>query len=91
MVTGQMNVYGPESLKISILTKGNDCLYLPLEYHFSADMVCTGVTTNADFISYHRELERKGVLRRKFDSSYLEEMRKQLRYWDGKKFVKARR
>jgi len=87
MVTGQMIVTAPDSLKIVILTKVNDRLYLPLEYHFNPEMVCTRVTTNPDFISYHREMERKGLLKRKYDSSYLEEMRKQLRYWDGEKFV----
>jgi len=87
VVAGMFSFAAADTLVISILTKVNERMYVPLEYHFNPEMVCTGVTTNQEFINYHREMEKKGFLKRKYDGSYLEEMRKQVRYWDGEKFV----
>lgn len=84
---GRMLFPSPDTLKVSIYTKINDRTYLPLEYHFDARMRCVAVTTSPEFINYHRELEGKGLVNRKFDQSYLENMRTQVRYWDGERFV----
>lgn len=85
--TGLFKFLSDDTLQIVIHTKVNDRAYLPIEYYFDADMRCVRVTTSPEFISYHRERERKGLVKRTYDASYLEDLRRQIRYWDGEKFV----
>jgi hypothetical protein len=85
--TGLFKFLSDDTLKIVIHTKVNDRAYLPIEYYFNAEMRCVRVSTSPEFISYHREQERKGLVKGKYDASYLEDLRTQIRYWDGEKFV----
>lgn len=58
-----------------------------LFYYFDSTMKCVRVDADDRYIIFHRQLEAEGKLTRKVDYEYFEDLRRQVQYWDGEKFV----
>jgi hypothetical protein len=53
-------------------------------------MNCTQVDGEDNFVTFHNQLVREEKLTRQLDNQYYENLRKEVQYWDGEKFVKTR-
>ncbi len=62
----------------------NYCLY----YFFDRDMNCVKVGEDDKFTALHQKLEAEGKLTKKLNKQYYEDLRKNVLYWNGVKFVK---
>lgn len=56
-------------------------------YFFDSNMNCVKVGDNDIYTAFHEKLEAEGKLTNKLDGKYYEELRKNILYWDGEKFV----
>lgn len=61
----------------------------PLEmlYHLDAALSCWKVVPNDLHLAEHRRLLAEGKLTREPDAAYFEELRRGVRYWNGREFV----
>ena len=60
------------------------CLY----YYFDSKMNCVKIGDDDKLTALHQKLEADGKLTKKLDKQYYEDLRKNVLYWDGEKFVK---
>jgi hypothetical protein len=58
-------------------------------FDFDEHLNCIKVRGGDELVDLHRSLEKDGKLKKKLDSSYFEELRRGVRYWDGEKFVEG--
>ena len=56
-------------------------------YYFDVAMRCVRVDANDYFVKAHQQMAEKGNLLNKLDKKYYDELRENIRYWDGEKFV----
>jgi len=56
-------------------------------YYFNAAMKCVRVDANDYFVKAHQQMVETGKLIKKLDERYYEELRDNIKYWDGEKFV----
>ncbi len=59
------------------------CLY----YFFDNQMNCAKVGEDDKFTALHQKFEAQGRLTKKLDKQYYEDLRKDVLYWDGERFV----
>lgn len=57
-------------------------------FDFDKHMNCVKVRPADDFSNVHHIFEKEGKVMKKLDAKYLEDLRREVLYWDGEKFVK---
>lgn len=75
-------------LQVSIAERFNET-WVPLVYELNDSMRCIRVAENDLFTQMHQKLKAQGKVTSSLDSTYYEDLRKGVRYWDGKKFVET--
>lgn len=58
-----------------------------IHYYFDSSLRCVKVRVSDGFASVYKRLENEGKVSRKLDEQYVEDLRKQVLYWDGERFV----
>jgi hypothetical protein len=58
-----------------------------LLYFFNRSMECVRVDGSDQFVAFHKKMEAEKKLTKKLDAQYYEDLRRQVQYWDGDKFV----
>ncbi|MBM4161870.1 MAG: hypothetical protein FJ217_12340 [Ignavibacteria bacterium] len=56
-------------------------------YYFDTSMRCVRVRGSDHFAAAHRQLENEGKLKRTLDGAFFEDLRRQVLYWNGERFV----
>jgi hypothetical protein len=56
-------------------------------YHLDERLSCTKVVPSDVHLAEHRRLLAEGKLTRQPDAAYFEELRRGVRYWNGREFV----
>jgi len=57
-------------------------------FSFDNEMRCIKVRGGDEYVDLHRSLEKEGKIKSKLNEEYFEGLRREVRYWDGEKFVK---
>jgi hypothetical protein len=55
---------------------------------FDDHLNCVKVRLADEFVNIHRRLEIEGKVKKSINEKYLEDLRKEVQYWDGERFVK---
>jgi len=63
--------------------------WVPLTYELNDSMRCIRVAENDLFTQMHQKLKAQGKVTSSLDSTYYEDLRRGVRYWDGEKFVET--
>ncbi len=59
----------------------------PMHFHFDFQLRCTKAVDTDWFVVAHKKLEAAGKLKAQLNSQYWDELRQNVRYWDGEKFM----
>jgi hypothetical protein len=76
-----------EGLELVVSEVVNDVEY-PLYFHFDSMFKCARVENSDVFVVFHQRMEAEGKLTQKLTEQYYENLRQDVQYWDGEKFVR---
>jgi hypothetical protein len=57
-------------------------------FDFDDRLNCVKVKVADEFVNLHRQFKKEGKIKTKLDDQYFENLRREVMYWDGQKFVK---
>ena len=57
-------------------------------FDFDDRLNCVRVKVADEFVNLHRQFKKEGKIKSTLDNQYFESLRREVKYWDGEKFVK---